>query len=74
VGGEIFHIRTEPFWGIHSLLYSGQSGRGVALITNPPSSAEVKENVEVYLWDIVAGSRVNFTFLKQAKRKRGKRT
>jgi len=44
------------------------SGRGVALNTHPPTSAEVKEREELYLyslsfslWALVACSRVNFT-------------
>jgi hypothetical protein len=45
----------------------GQSGRGVALNTHFPSSAEVRERVELYLYSphrraIVACSRGNFTF------------
>ena len=37
-----------------------RTGRGVN--HPPPSSAEVKQGVEVYLWDMVGCSRVTFSF------------
>ena len=54
--GEIFRTRPDWPWGPHSLLYNGyrvsfpgvkRPGRGVN--HPPPSSAEVKERVELYL-------------------------
>jgi len=67
--GEIFRTCPDRPWGPPSLLYSGywvsfpgvkQPGRGIG----PPSSAKVKERVELYLphWVFVACSGVNFTF------------
>ena len=54
--GEFFRTPPDRSWGPLKLLYSGHrvsspgvSGRGVALNT-PPSSAEVKERVELYLY------------------------
>jgi hypothetical protein len=56
-GGEIFCIRPDRLWGPPSPLYSGygvsfpgvkQPGHGVD--HPPPSSAEVKERVELYLY------------------------
>ena len=56
-GGEIFRTRTGLPWGSHRLLYNGyrvsvpgvkQPVRGVN--HPPPSSAEVKERVELYLY------------------------
>ena len=56
-GGEIFHTRTDLLWGPTNLLYSGyrvsfpgvkRPGRGVD--HPPPSSAEVKERVQLYLY------------------------
>ena len=69
-GGEIFRTRPDRPWGPPSLLYNGyrvfpgvkRPGRGVK--DPPPSSAEVKEKVEIPLlpfWAFVACSRVNFT-------------
>ena len=63
-GGEIF--RTHPYrpWGPRSLLYNGyrvsflgikRCGRG--LNHPPPSSAEVKERVELYLYSASGPSR-----------------
>ena len=56
MGGEIFRTRPDRPWGPFSLLYNGyrvsfpgvkRPGRGV---DHPlPSSAEVKERVELYL-------------------------
>jgi hypothetical protein len=57
VGGEIFRSRPDRPWGPPSLLYNWyrvsfpgvkRSGRGVD--HPPPSSAEVKERVELYLY------------------------
>jgi hypothetical protein len=54
-GGEIFRTRPDRPWGPSSLLYNGyqvsfagvkRSGRGAD--NPPPSSAEVKERVELY--------------------------
>jgi hypothetical protein len=69
-GGEIFRPRLERPWGPHSHLYNGyrisipgvkRPGRGVDY--PPPSSAEVKERVELYfyspsgpLWPDLGGS------------------
>jgi hypothetical protein len=55
-GGEIFSTRPDRPWGPPSLLYNGyrvipgvkRPGRGVDRPT--PSSAEVKERVELYLY------------------------
>jgi len=69
-GGDIFHTCADRPWGPPSFLYNGyrfflrvkQLRHGVD--HPPPSSAEVKERVEVYLysplWAFVACSRVNF--------------
>ena len=72
-GGEIFRTRSKRSWGPPSLLYNGyrvsfpgvkRPGRGVD--HPPPSRAEVKERVELYLysslWAFVACPRVSFTF------------
>ena len=57
VGGEIFRTCTDRPWGPPSLLYNGyrvfpgtkeRPGRDADL--SPPSSAEVKERVELYLY------------------------
>jgi hypothetical protein len=56
-GGEIFRSRPDRPWGPPSLLYNGyrvyfpgvkRQGRGVD--HPPPSSAEIKEKVELYLY------------------------
>jgi hypothetical protein len=56
-GGEIFRTSLESPWGPRSLLYSGtrlsfprvkQPRRGVN--HPPPSNAEVKERVQLYLY------------------------
>jgi len=54
---EIFRTRPDRLWGPHNLLYEwyrvsvpGASGRGVALTTHLPSSAEVKEGVQLYVY------------------------
>jgi hypothetical protein len=56
-GGEIFRTRPYPPWGPYSLLYNGHrvsfSGvkrPGSGVNHPPPSSAEVKENVEFYFY------------------------
>jgi len=56
LGGEIFYTRPGRLWGAPSLLYNGyrvfpwvkRPGHGVD--HSPPSSAEVKERVELYLY------------------------
>jgi len=55
-GGEIFRTCPDRPWGPPSLLYNGyrifpvgKGGRGVGL-TPTPSSAEVLERVELYLY------------------------
>jgi hypothetical protein len=73
--GETYRTRPDLSWGPPNLLCSGyrvffpgveRLGRGVH--HPPPSSAEVKESVELYLnppphvWAVMACSRVNFTF------------
>ena len=54
--GEIFLIRPDQPWGPLSLIYNGyqvsfrglkRQGRGVDHL--PPSSAQVKERVQIYL-------------------------
>jgi len=56
-GGEIFRTLPDRPWGPHSPLYIGyhlvfqmvkRSGRGIS--HPPPSSAEVKERVQLYLY------------------------
>jgi hypothetical protein len=58
--GEIFHSRPDQPWGPPSLLYSGyrvslpgvkRPGRGVKL-PPLPSSAEVKERVDLYFYSL----------------------
>jgi hypothetical protein len=63
VGGEIFHTHPNGPWGPPSLLYSGyrvsfqgvkRPGRG---LNHPsPSSAEVKERVELYFYSASGSS------------------
>ena len=67
--GEIFRMRPDRPWGAPSLLYNGYrvSFSGVkrpdhSVNHPPPSSSEVKERVELYLWAFMTCSRVNFTF------------
>ena len=71
-GSVIFRTRPYLLWGVPSLLYNGYqffpwgySGRGVTLATHP-SSAEVKEKVELYLYSplrlFLTCSRVSFSF------------
>jgi hypothetical protein len=68
-GGDIFSTRPDRSWGQPSHLYnryrvsfSGVKRHGVALKTHP-SSAEVKERVELYLyspfWAFLACLKVN---------------
>ena len=68
MGGEIFRTHPDRPWGPPSLLVSfpgvKQPGR---CVDHPPSSVEVKERVELYLYPPPSGpslacSRVNFTF------------
>ena len=40
----------------------GKAAGSVALTTHPPTSGEVNERVELYLWAFMACSRVTFTF------------
>ena len=63
-GSEIFHTRPDRPWGPPSLLYNGyrvffpgvqRPGRGVN--NPPPSSAEVKGRVELYLYSLSLGLR-----------------
>jgi hypothetical protein len=80
-GSEIFRTLPDPPSGPPSLLYNTyrgflmgvkRPGRGVN--HRPPSSAEVKERLEVYLcspvWGFMASSRANFTFYVQDNSKR----
>jgi hypothetical protein len=70
-GGEIFLTRPDRTWGPHSLLYNGYRvfsvGKAAGAWRWPPtpSSAEVKERVELYLYfplGLCGRSRVSFTF------------
>jgi hypothetical protein len=72
VGGEIYRTRPDLPWGPPSLMYSeyrvspGGKADGAWSWPTTPSSAEVKERVELYLyfmWAFVACSRVNCTFM-----------
>ena len=55
VGGDIFRARPDLPWATQppiqwaQSLSRGESGRGVALTTHLPSSAEVEGRVEIYL-------------------------
>jgi hypothetical protein len=67
-GGEIFRTRSV-LHGAHPASYTMGTGSfprvkrpGRGADHPPPSSAEVKEGVRLYLWAFVACSRVNFTF------------
>ena len=71
---EIFHTHPEPSWESPSHLHNGyrvsfprvkRPRRG--LNHQPPSSAEVKEEVELYLWAFRAGYRINVYVLKSNK-------
>jgi hypothetical protein len=70
---EIFRSRPDRPWGLLSLLYNGYrvsflgvKGTGRGVDHPPPTSAEVKERVELYLyfplWAFMACSRESFTF------------
>jgi len=54
--GEIFHTHPNQPWGPLSLLFNGYQvfpgvrRPGVALDQPPPSSAEVKGRIELYLY------------------------
>jgi hypothetical protein len=56
VGGEIFRTRPDPPWGLPSLLFNGylvfSEGKAAGVWRWPPipSSAEVKERVELYFY------------------------
>jgi hypothetical protein len=61
-GGEIFHICPDQPWGPPNLVYNGygvfaggnvRPGRGAD--PSPPSSAEVKNRVELYLYTFPKG-------------------
>jgi len=62
VGGEIFCTRPDRPWGPPSLLYNGyrvfpgvkRPGRGID--HPPPSTAEVKVRVELYLYSTYGSS------------------
>ena len=72
VGGEIFCTRSDRLWGPLSLQYKvyrvfpGDNVVGAWRLPPNPSSAEVKERIELYvyspLWAFVACYRVTFTF------------
>jgi len=53
---EIFHIHSDQLWGPPSLLYNGHRGLpgvkcpGRGVDHPPPSSTELKETVELYLY------------------------
>ena len=56
-GGEIFRTRPDLPWGLPSLLYNGYrifpGGKAAGVwrwTPTPPSSAKVKESVELYLY------------------------
>ena len=67
-------VRTDP--GVHSAFYtidtgsffSGVKRLGRGVTHPPPSSAEVKVRVELYLysplWVFMASSKANFTFTR----------
>ena len=65
-GGEIVRIRSD--WGSPSLVYrvTGVKRPVRGVDHSPPSSAKVKERVQLYLypllWTFVVCSRVSFTF------------
>ena len=72
--GEIFHARPARPWSPPSFLYNGYQvslprvkGPGRGVNHPPPSRAEVKESVELYiyshLWVFMICSRANFTLL-----------
>jgi hypothetical protein len=72
-GGEISPTRPDQPWGPHSLLYNwyrvsfpGVKQPGCGADHPPPSSAEVKKRLQLYLYShpraLMAGYGVNFTF------------
>ena len=70
-GSDSFRTHLDRHWGRYSLLYNGyrflfpgikRPGRDVK--HPPPSSVEVKENVQLYLWAFMACSRKNTFYLK----------
>jgi hypothetical protein len=75
-GVEIFRPHSDRPWGptqppvrlVSGLFPKGKSGRDVAF-NHRPSSAEVKERVELYLYSPSGPSwpvlRVNFTFIEK---------
>jgi hypothetical protein len=71
--GEISPTRPDQSWGPHSLLYnwyrvsfSGAKRPGRGADHPPPSSAEVRKRLQLYLYSppraFMAGYGVNFTF------------
>ena len=77
VGGEIFRTRPDQPWGPSSLLYNGYrvfpGGKAAGAWRwppTPPSSAEVKERVQLYLyspsgpsWPVLGRTLLYFTLL-----------
>jgi hypothetical protein len=70
----MFHTRPDRPWSLVSLLYNGYrvitegkaAGRGIDHLS--PSSVEVKERVELYLYSsfaLMGGYRANFKFYTQ---------
>jgi len=68
--GEIFRTRPDRLWGPPSLPYNGYRGKAAGALRWPPtpSSAEVKERVELYLYSPsgpswpVLGSTLPYTY------------
>jgi hypothetical protein len=68
-GSESFRTHLDQHWGPYSLLHNeyrvlfpGIKRPGRDVKHPPPSSVEVKEKVQLYLWAFMACSRKNFTF------------